>query len=387
MQSIQPHRTIGDEIVKRYRDEPEMHFADVLGLNLDFRPRCAPVAFHLNVERLCFNLGDDGRALLAAGRVGPLRGIRGGEVMSRDKVDCVRFFYKIDISVRMFVRQHPGLPRGNNRDDFGLAVVFLEKAVDKLSECGASRLCRLVVKCEDVLGPVQLGHRTGVELAVLLVERDERVVERKPLLERLVGDRRAVELDCVAHGKIVKRGAVGLGVCAGAEEHNPVRELLFLQLVGIGEDLLELRLKGGGDLLGRPRRHLVLRRVVVELRRGRAAPAPAARVLLVGVGEVELEDGLERRGLGVDGRGERGQPVGGLLVGKARHRLLADEERTRGVRPALGGNRLALDFLDLVRYGARQFLLRRRIDLFPRPFEVIRAKGALRKHCKSRQQN
>ena len=139
------------------------------------------------------------------------------------------------------------------------------------------------------------------------------------------------------------------------------------------EHLLELRLKRSGDLLGRPRRHLALRGFVVELRRKRASPSPAVGVLLVGVREVELEDGLERTGLRVDGRGERGKPFVGtrLAVGELLHRVFADEERARGVRPALGLRRLELDLLDLVRDGARQVLPLRRLDVFPRLFKVV----------------
>ena len=76
------------------------------------------------------------------------------------------------------------------------------------------------------------------------------------------------------------------------------------------------------------------------------------------MGEVELQHGLERSGLCVDGRGECGKPLvrTRLAVGELLHRVFADEKRARGVRPALGLRRLALDFLYLVRDCARKAL-------------------------------
>ena len=139
------------------------------------------------------------------------------------------------------------------------------------------------------------------------------------------------------------------------------------------EHLLELRFERSGDLLWRPRRHLVLRRLVIELRGSRASPSPAVGVLLVCVREMELQHSLERSGLRVDGRGERGKPLvrTRLAVGELLHRVFAHEERARGVRPVLGLRRLALDILDNVGDGARQILPLRRLDVFPCLFKVV----------------
>ena len=60
-----------------------------------------------------------------------------------------------------------------------------------------------------------------------------------------------------------------------------------------------------------------------------------------------------------------------LAVGELLHRVFADEERTRGIRPAPGLRRLALDLLDLVGDGARQVLPLRRLDVFPCLFKVV----------------
>ena len=296
--------------------------------------------------------------------------------MRGDKVDCARFFNKIDIPIRMFVRQHPGLPRGNDRDDFCPAVVFFEKAVDKLRKGGVSHLCRLIVKSENVFGSAQLRHRPRVDVFVRAMELNKRVIEREAFFERLVGNRAAVELNRVAHGEVEERRTVLRGPCAAVEESRPVVELHLLEFVGMREHLPKLRFERSGDLLWRPRRHLVLRGFVVELRRCSASPSPAAGVLLVGVSEMELQHGLERTRLRVDGRGERGEPFVGtrLAVGELLHRVFADEERTRGVRPAPCLRRLALDLLDLVRDGARQILPLRRLDVWRQRHLVVHAK-------------
>ena len=203
------------------------------------------------------------------------------------------------------------------------------------------------------------------------MERNQPVVEGKPLLERLVGNVLAIELHGVADCEVEQRRAVGFRHAALAEDELPAGHLLSLQLVGAREDLLELLLDGGADLLRRPRRHLVLCRVVVELRRAVAAPAPPLRVVEVRVREVELEDRLQRRRLRVDGRRQGGEPVGRLLVGEPLHRLLAQQERAGGVGPAPDGDGFALYLRDLVGDGARQVLPARLVNDPPCLAEIV----------------
>ena len=261
--------------------------------------------------------------------------------------------------------------RGGDCNHFSLAVVFLDKAVEELFKCGITLLFRLLVKGLNVFGTVDLGKGASICVSVGNVERYERIIQRNILFESPVGEKIPVKWHGVAHGKIVKRGAIGFGVGSGIKERRPVRDLLFLQLIGKGEHLLKLRFKGRRNFLRRPRRHLVLRRNIVELRRHRSTPTPAARDLLVGMGKVELEDGLERSGLRVNRRGKGGQPVGCLFIRKLLHCPLADEKRPRRIRPALRRRGLALDFLYLVCYCARQIFPLRLRDLFPGLFEVI----------------
>ena len=336
-----------------------MDFVEIPRLDFYLRPRSAPVALHFDIEILRLDVGDDVGAHLPARGIWPLRGIRGGEVVRDDKV--------------VFIAQNAGLYGCCVCGGFCFAVVILEESVYKLLELCIPRLLRLFIERPDIFRALDLRHRPRVDVSVRAMELDERIVESEAFFERLVGNRRSVERDGIAHGKIVKRGAIGFGVGSGIKERRPVRDLLFLQLVGKGEHLLKLRFKGRRNFLRRPRRHLVLRGFVVELRRSRASPAPAVGVLLVGVREVELQHSLERSGLRVDGRRERGEPFVGtrLAVGELLHRVFADEERARGVRPALGLRRLALDLLDLVRDGARQVLPLRRLDVFPRLFKIV----------------
>ena len=255
-----------------------MNLVEIPRLHLDRGPRCAPVALDFDVEALRLDVGDDVGAHLPARRIGPLLGIRGGEIMRRDKI--------------VFIAQNAGLDRCRVCGGFRLALVLFEKFVKKSGKRLVSLLLRLFGESADILRASYFRHRSRVEVPVRTVELDERVVKREPLFERLVGDRPAVELNRVVHGEVEERRTVLRGPCAALEESRPVVKLHRLEFVRMGEHLGELRLERRGDLLGRPRRHLVLRRFVVELRRRSAAPAPLARVVLVCVREVELEDGL-----------------------------------------------------------------------------------------------
>ena len=363
------HRLVRDQVLERDGHEPEVDLVQVAGADLDLRPRGAPVALHLEREVLRLDLGDDVRALPAAERLRPLLRVGGGEVVRGDELAPLA--------------QEPGLGGRAEGDGLRPPLVAREEVVEERLERRVALLLRLLVERADVFRALQLRHRERVEVAARVVERDQAAVEREALLERPVGDALAVEVDRVAHREVEERRAEGFGQRPGIEERLPVREALRLERLRAGEDLLELRLERRGDLLRRPRRHLVGRSVVVELRGGRAAPAPLARVLEVGVREVQLQDGLQRRRLRVDRRGEGGEPVGGLLVGELGHRLLAHEERARRVGPALGGDRLALDLRDEVRDRARQVLPRRLVDLLPCRVEVEHVHGESRR-CRQR---
>ena len=255
-----------------------MDFVEIPRLDFYLRPRSAPVALHFDIEILRLDVGDDVGAHLPARRIGPLLGIRGGEIMRRDKI--------------VFIAQNAGLDRCRVCGGFRLALVLFEKSVKKSGKRLISRLRRLFIESADILRASYFRHRSRVEVPVRTVELDKRVVERETFFERLVGDRPAVELNRVVHGEVEERRTVLRGPCAALEESRPVVKLHRLEFVRMGEHLGELRLERRGDLLGRPRRHLVHRSRVVELRWSRAAPAPPARVLLVCVGEVELQHGL-----------------------------------------------------------------------------------------------
>ena len=317
-----PHRPLGvvvvrvthgrvlHEVVERDGDEPEVDLVEIPRLDRHLRPRRAPVALHLDRKRLLLDSGDDCLALLRTQRLRPFLRVFDGEVVRGDEV--------------VLVSQNLRLRGRAEGDGLGLALVAREEVVEEGREIGVALLLRLLVEGADEFGAVQLGHCEGVEVAVLLVELNQLVVEGETLFARFVGDVLAVEPDGVADGEVEEGRAVGCGDVAMVEKRNPVQELLRLEVVREGEDLGELRLQRPGDFLRRPRRHLVGGGFVVELRGGRAAPAPAAGVLEVGVGEVELEDGLERRRLGIDRGRKGGQPVRGLFIGELRHRLLAD---------------------------------------------------------------
>ena len=355
------NRAVLHEIVEAHPHKTKIHFVEILRLDLYLRPWCAPVALDFDVEALRLDVGDDVGAHLPARGIWPLRGIRGGEIMRRDKI--------------VFIAQNAGLDRCRVCGGFRLALVLFEESVKESGKRLVSRLRRFFIESADILRTLYLRHRASVEIAVRAVELDKCVVERETPFERLVGNRAAVELNRVANGEVEERRTVLRGPCAAVEEHRPVVEFHFLKFVRMREHLLELRFERRGNLLGRPRRHLVLRRLVIELRGSRAAPAPPTRVLLVGMREAELEDGLERGWFRVDGRGERGEPVGGLFVRKLLHRVLADEKRARGVRPAPGLRRLAFDILDNIGDGARQILSLCRLDVFPCLVEIVFTHG------------
>ena len=363
------HRLVRDEVLERDGHEPEVDLVQVAGADLDLRPRGAPVALHLEREVLRLDLGDDVRALPAAERLRPLLRVGGREIVRGDELAPVA--------------QEIGLGGRAERDGLRPPLVAREEGVEERLERRVALLLRLLVERADVFRALQLRHRERVEVAARVVERDQAAVEREALLERLVGDALAVEVDRVAHREVEERRAEGFGQRPGIEERLPVREALGLERLRAGEDLLELRLERRGDLLRRPRRHLLRGGLVVELRRRGAAPAPPARILEVGVREVQLQDGLQRRRLRVDRRGEGREPVLRKVVRELGHRLLAHEERARRVGPALGGDRLALDLRDEVRDRARQVLPRRLVDLLPGRVEVEVVHGESRR-CRQR---
>ena len=137
------------------------------------------------------------------------------------------------------------------------------------------------------------------------------------------------------------------------------------------EHLGELSLERCVDLLGRPWRHLLCGRLVVKFRGGLPAPAPANGILFVGMGEVELQDGLDRRGLFVHRCGKGRQPVLRLFVRELSNRLLAHEERACGVRPPPDGDGLARYLLQLVRDAPRKSLAVQLRHLQPCLVEII----------------
>ena len=371
------HRPVFDEFRERDRHEAEVDFRDVLRRHGDFRPWGAPVALRLEGKLLALDLRHDVGALLPAQGLRVLRRELRRELARGNEIAA------LGNSLRLL--------RGDDGSDLGLPVVSGNQLVKRRIKSRVARLRRLFVEGVDVLGGFQLGHGERVHVAVFAMERDQLVVEGEPLGKRLVGNRPAIEGNRVSDGEVEKRRAVRLGSRTFIEDRLPVRERLLLELGLVGEHLGELRLERCVDLLRRPGRHLLGGRLFVQLRRLRAAPAPIPRRVLVDMGEVELEHGLERGGLRVDGGRERGDAVLGLVVGKLLCRVLAHEEGARGVGPAPGGDGLAQDLLDLVGDALRKPLAAERSDFLPRPVEVVcghkpspcggaRAEG--RKHCR-----
>ena len=209
--------------------------------------------------------------------------------------------------------------------------------------------------------------RKGVLRGVVAVERDEGVEEREALLERLVGNRLAVEVHDVVHDHVEESGTVGVRKRTVRRELLPVVHAEFLQLVRMGEHLRELLLERLVQTLRRPRR-LVRGGRIGEFGGARPAPAPGTRLVAVDVREVELEHALQLGGRGVDARRKGRQPVLRRIVADALLHIRARDDGACGARPIPLCHGLALDLLEDVRRRARESLAHGGVVVVPRNF-------------------